>query len=139
MTAVVGGTGGSAVRAVEALRSAPPRSWPSCGHRGGKKVPETPSAREGERAREPSGVGPRAQGGQSWQRRLVSLVERLVRLEPPRVGEGMTSERRIRKSIHARESRYAMVPARAVFKQVPQRSLAARGTEGRRRMRAVRI
>ena len=68
---------------------------------------------------------------QSWHRRLVSL-ERLVRL----AGEGRTREGR-RKSIHARESR-AMMQAKAAFKQVPQRSRALLGTEGRKRMRAER-
>ena len=74
---------------------------------------------------------------QSWHRRLVSLVERRVRLEPPREGEGRTNDGSTRRSVHARESLWAITPASAVFKQVPHTSLAPRGTEVRRRIRVV--
>ena len=73
----------------------------------------------------------RTPSNQSWHLRLVSLVERLVRLEPQRAGEGRTRERSRRKSIHALESRCAMIPARAAFKQIPQGRGGPRDEDGR--------
>ena len=76
---------------------------------------------------------------QSGHRRLVSLVERHVRLVPPRVGEGTTRDGGLRRSVHVQESLWAMTPARAALRHLLQRSRDPRGIEDRKRIRVPRI